>query len=269
MQTTTDIDADEIETKLVNGTLSWVFPDGSVHPVIRGGATDDEDDLDDDDGDGDDDQDGDDDGDDGDDSDGDGDDADGDEDDDVEQLVGHIVSRVREELEDMGLVTQSELDRRINGVVRKVTKRSNSSSRSRRRDDDDGDRDERDEFSERAARIAGNEMIRDGLGRMTETERDVARSMLQAEIARQRRSGEDDEDVVGEAAGAAVVQRLKKLRRDSKRSTGRTERQRGGGASRQRSRTRSSSARSTSKQMAEGARRAAERFGAGADDDKE
>lgn len=257
-------ETEEFETTHIDGRLCWVFPDGRVHPVIRGGAVDDDDaDEDGDDG-GDDDEDEDPD-DDQDDDDGDEDDPDADTEELVEHLVEQITDRLREELaEELGLVTESELDRRINKLVRKLRRGDDagSSSRkgSRRRDEDD---DDRDEFSVRTARLAGMEIVRDELGRMTSDERTVARGLLDSEIAKQRDRGEDDEDAAGEKAATAVVRQVKALRDQSRRRAGRTAKRGGQGPSTQRRRQSAGSARTTKSKLSKGAERAAARFGTG------
>ena len=203
-------------TETIDGKLCWRFADGTTHPVIRGGATDDDDadddhaddeddagDEDDDDaGDGDDgDEDGDDDGD-------DSDDGDDDEDDDTDAWVELVSDAVVNKV-------GAEIDRRINKALRKV-----------RRDDDDDDDDrggrrrsrrQKDpEFSVREARLAGMELIRDEMPRMSTTEREAARTMLTAQIAAESRSG-DDEETVGERAAQTVLSTMKALRGPKKR----------------------------------------------------
>ena len=203
-----------IEEVMVNGRLCWRFADGTTHPVIRGGAVDDDDadadgddgdehdeeDPDDDDADGDDDQ-----GEDDDDAE-DGDDGDEDEDDTdawVELVSEAVVAKVG-----------SEIDRRINKALRKV----------RRDDEDDDDRDRgrrrsrRSEpaFSVREARLAGMELIRDEMPRMTTAEREAARTMLTAQIEASKGSG-DDEETVGERAAQTVLSTMQALRGPKKR----------------------------------------------------
>lgn len=204
-------------TEMVAGKLCWRFADGTTFPVIRGGAVDDDDadddadgddaedgDEDDDDaGDGDDgDEDGDDDGD-------DSDDGDDDEDDDTEAWVELVSDAV------VGKVG-AEIDRRINKALRKVRRDED--------DDDDGDRRggrrrsrrQEPEFSVREARLAGMELIRDEMPRMSTTEREAARTMLTAQIAAESRSG-DDEETVGERAAQTVLSTMKALRGPKKR----------------------------------------------------
>jgi hypothetical protein len=205
-------------TEMVDGKLCWRFADGTTHPVIRGAAvdedSDDEDDGDDaDDGDEDD---GDDagDGDDADDEDGDddGDDSDDgneDEDDDTDAWVDLVSEAVVAKV-------GAEIDRRINKALRKV-----------RRDEDDEDdggrrggrrrtRRQDPEFSVREARLAGMELIRDEMPRMSTAEREAARTMLTAQIASESGSG-DDEETVGERAAETVLSTMKALRGPKKR----------------------------------------------------
>lgn len=210
-----DTFSDPIEEVEIEGKLCWRFADGTTHPVIRGGAVDDddadEDEHDDDDaGDSDDgdEDDGDDQDDDGDEDDGDADD-DEDEDDDTEAWVELVSDAV------VGKVG-AEIDRRINKALRKL-----------RRDEDDDDdrrggrggrqrREREPEFSVREARLAGMEVIRDEMPRMSSTEREAARTMLTAQIEAGRRSG-DDEETVGERAAQEVLSTMKALRGPRKR----------------------------------------------------
>lgn len=201
-------------TETIDGKLCWRFADGTTHPVIRGGAVDDDDaddehddddaDEGDDDAEHDDDQD-----DDGDeDADDDADDGDEDEDDDTEAWVELVSDAV------VGKVG-AEIDRRINKALRKL-----------RRDEDDDDRrgsrggrqrrEREPEFSVREARLAGMEVIRDEMPRMSSTEREAARTMLTAQIEAGRRSG-DDEETVGERAAQEVLSTMKALRGPKKR----------------------------------------------------
>jgi hypothetical protein len=249
----------EIETVKLDGKLVWRFPDGSTFPVVRGGAVDDDDDDDDADDDDADDQDDDQDDD---DSEEDGDDEDDDqEDDDQDDDEEDWQAR----FEDLEANFQAELDRRINRLTRTLRREfaggeddeprgGRGKRRRRRQQDDDGDLD----FSDRDARLAATELIRDELPRMTSAEREISRSLLAEEIRKRRTSG-DDEDTVGEDAAQKVIELMKASRTAASRSSTRKARKKGEGAKPQRKKGTSSTSRSTKSSFELGAQRAAAR----------
>lgn len=214
---------DLIGEEIINERPMWRWDDGSLTPIIRGGAegdpdADDDSDEDPEDADGDGSEDGDDDGDDEGDEDED-EEGDDDEDAEYEAAIEDIVTRVTEKLGDK---FDSIADRRINKLVKRLDRKAD------RGDDDDdepkGSRSRRkpsdteSAFSTREARLSGMEIVRDELGRMSTEDREIVRDLLGVEIAKLRDSG-DDEDTVGEAAGKAVVTRMKSLRTRTSRST--------------------------------------------------
>lgn len=235
----------------VDGKLHWMFSDGQTRPVVRGGATDD------DEGDDDEDTDDEDDLEDEDDDDGGDEGADGDEDEgDLEGFLEEFADGIVERVESL-------IDSRINKLTRSLDRKyGNNSDRgsSKRGRGGRDENDDRDRFSAREARSVGQEFVRESLGRMTTAERETARALLIAEVASQHSSGEDDEELAGEAAARAVVKHIKALRKDSTRSTRRTSK-RSGDTATQRRPGNPATSRKSSKQMSAGAKRAAEMFG--------
>lgn len=213
---------DLIGEEIINERPMWRWDDGTLTPIIRGGAegdpdADDDSDEDPEDADGDGSEDGDDDGDDEGDEDED-EEGDDDEDAEYEAAIEDIVTRVTEKLGDK---FDSIADRRINKLVKRLDRKADrgddddepKGSRSRRKPSDN-----ESAFSTREARLSGMEIVRDELGRMSTEDREIVRDLLGVEIAKLRDSG-DDEDTVGEAAGKAVVTRMKSLRTRTSRST--------------------------------------------------
>ena len=212
---------DLIGEEIINERPMWRWDDGSLTPVIRGGAEGDPDD--DPDEDPDEDPEGDDPEEDPDEDDEDEDEdpdeeGDADEDAEYEAAIEDIVTRVTEKLGDK---FDSIADRRINKLVKRLDRKADrgddddepKGSRSRRKPSDN-----ESAFSTREARLSGMEIVRDELGRMSTEDREIVRDLLGVEIAKLRDSG-DDEDTVGEAAGKAVVTRMKSLRTRTSRST--------------------------------------------------
>ena len=212
---------DLIGEETVDGRRVYRWSDGSLTPVIRGGAGDDEDPDDDEEDEVDDDAE---------DEESEGEDDDGDEDEDevdeededdddpeVDAAIDEIVAKVVDKLGDK---FDSIADRRINKLVKRLDRKADRGG-----DDDEpkgrrsrrSQRDDEPEFSVRDARLAGMEIIRDEMPRLSTEDREIARDLLAAEIEKHR--GDGDEDEVGEAAGKAVATRMKGLKTRTSKST--------------------------------------------------
>ena len=184
---------DLIGEETVDGRRVYRWSDGSLTPVIRGGAGDDEDPDDDEEEEVDDDaEDEESEGDDDDDEDEDeGDEEDEDDDDpEVDAAIDEIVAKVVDKLGDK---FDSIADRRINKLVKRLDRKADRGG-----DDDEpkgrrsrrSQRDDEPEFSVRDARLAGMEIIRDEMPRLSTEDREIARDLLAAEIEKHRGDGE-------------------------------------------------------------------------------
>lgn len=240
---------DPVETEIIDGKLTWIFPDGTTHPVIRGGSEDDdseddgEDDTDDEELDEDDEDSSDD------------EDSEDEDDDDEDEDDGD-----EPEFATLGDV-ESMIDRRINRLTRTLRDEiadlfDDDSGSSRRRGGKRTQRKPDPDFSDREARLVGTEIIRDDLPRMSDAEREVARGLLANSITKHKASG-DSEEAVGELAAQEVIRAIKKLRGEQKSSSSRTAKKRGAGAPPQRKKT--PVRKSAGSDMQKGAARAAAR----------
>lgn len=250
---------DLVGEEIVDGRPKWRWSDGTLTPVVRGGAVSDDDEdeddgVDDDDADVDEDDESESEEDDDDADDEEGDDEDDDEDAEYEAAVDDIVARVVDKLGDK---FDSIADRRINKLVKRLDRKADRGD-----DDEDRPRSRRSrrntepDFSVREAKAAGMEIVRDELGRMSTEDREMARDLLTVEIDKRRSSG-DDEDEVGEAAAKAVVTRMKSMRSRTSKSTKAALQRSGALKTPAKQKAKTSTKKSVKSQMQAGAARAA------------